>query len=73
MSKKRSYRNRLAEAFHMDDAPMLITRELHKFTMAATELKYDRRNFGRTTSIPREDAYLIALQLRACHGSRSLL
>ena len=35
--------------------------------MAATELKYDRRNFGRTTSIPREDAYLIALQLRACH------
>ena len=67
MSKKRSYRNRLAEAFHMDDAPMLITRELHKSTMAATELKYDRRNFGRTTSIPREDAYLIALQLRACH------
>src|SRR5437762_3121797 len=35
--------------------------------MAATELKYDRRNFGRTTSIPREDAYLIALPLRACH------
>jgi AraC-like DNA-binding protein len=67
VKEKNAYRNRLAEAFGMHDAPTLITRELHKSTMAATELKYDRRNFGRTASIPREDAYLIALQLRACH------
>jgi len=66
MKTGESYRNRVAEAFRAPDAPMLVTRALHKSTMVATELRCDRRNFGRTASMPREDAYLIALQLRAC-------
>jgi AraC family transcriptional regulator len=50
----------------MFDAPALITRSLHKSTTAVTEIKC-RRHFGRTAPIPREEAYLVALQLRACH------
>ncbi len=51
----------------MPDAPTLTTRMLRKSTMVATELKYDQRNFGTTAPMACEDAYLIALQLRACH------
>ncbi|HKD05561.1 MAG TPA: AraC family transcriptional regulator [Bryobacteraceae bacterium] len=50
----------------MDDAPTLISRALRKSTVSVTELRCDARNFGRTNPIPREDAYLIALQLRGC-------
>ena len=51
----------------MDDAPTALTRVLQKSGTSVTELKYDYRNFGLTNSIPRQDAYLVALQLRACH------
>ncbi len=67
MREQNSYRNRLAEAFGMENAPTLIARALHKSTMTVTELRCDRPNFGKTAPIPREDAYLVALQLRACH------
>ena len=60
--------NPVADAFHAPDAPTLRTRTLHKSTVAATELRCDQRNFGTTAPIPREDAYLIALQLRPCHN-----
>jgi len=50
----------------MHDAPTLVTRALHKSTIFVTELRCDRPNFGRTASMPREDAHLVALQLRAC-------
>ena len=61
-----AYGSPLAQVFGMHDAPALITQVLHKSTVAVTEIKC-RRNFGRTASIPCEDAYLVALQLRACH------
>lgn len=61
------YRNRVADAFGMHNAPTLVGRALHKSTLAVTELRYDGRDFGRTAPIPREDAYLIALQFRPCH------
>jgi AraC-like DNA-binding protein len=67
MKKQDAYRSQIAEAFRMQDAPTLLTRALHKSTMSVTELRCDQRNFGRTASIPRQDAYLIALQMRACH------
>jgi AraC-like DNA-binding protein len=60
-------RNHVAEAFHMPNAPALIAQGLHKSTVTATELRCDHPNFGITASMPRENAYLIALQLRACH------
>jgi AraC-like DNA-binding protein len=60
------YRNHLAEAFGMNDAPTLITRAVRKSTVTVTELKCDEPNFGMTAPIPNEDAYLIALQFRPC-------
>jgi len=66
MKAKGNYHNHVAEAFRSPQAPTLITRALHKSTMMATELRCDDRNFGRTASMPWEDAYLIALQLRSC-------
>lgn len=66
MKAEGTYRNCVAEAFRAPQAPTLVTQSLHKSTVVATELRCNDRNFGRTTSIPREDAYLIALQLRAC-------
>ena len=65
--KDHVYRNAVAEAFGMPDAPTLITRALHKSTLAVTELKCLRLNFGKTEPIPREDAYLIGLQFLPCH------
>ena len=61
------YQNRLAEAFRLPDAPALFTRTLRKSTLSVTQLKYDHPNFGVTAPMVREDSYLIALQLRACH------
>jgi AraC family transcriptional regulator len=61
-----AYGNRLAEVFGMPEAPPVVTRTLHECTVGATEIKC-RRNFGRTAPIPREEAYLVGLQLQACN------
>jgi len=67
MRKPGPYRNQLAEAFRLPDAPSLITRTVRRAAFAVTELKHDRPKFGVTAPMAREDAYLIALQVRACH------
>ena len=67
MRERGAFGKRLGDAFHLRSAPTLVTRSLQKSTLAVTELKCDQPNTGKTNSIPREDAYLIALQLRACH------
>ena len=41
-----------------------MTRVLRKAVIAATEIQSDHPNRGRSKSIPREDAYLVGLQLR---------
>lgn len=66
MGKSVAYRNPVSAAFAMPDAPTLVSQALQKSNIAVTELRCDQRNFGRTVAIPREDAYLIALQLREC-------
>ncbi|HUJ70940.1 MAG TPA: AraC family transcriptional regulator, partial [Verrucomicrobiae bacterium] len=66
MERQGSYGNRLGHAFRMPNAPTLVTRVLQKSTLAVTELRCDHPNFGRTNPIPREEAHLVALQLRAC-------
>jgi AraC family transcriptional regulator len=60
--------NRVAQAFRMPGAPALHARVLRKSTLSLTQLRCDQPNFGSTGSMPREHAYLIALQLRACHN-----
>jgi len=66
MGQQGAYGSRLGNAFRMPKAPVLSTRVLQKSTLAVTELKCDEPNFGRTAPIAQEDAYLVALQLRAC-------
>jgi len=61
-----AYGNALGEAFHLENAPALVTRALHKARLALTEVRCDREHFGMTSPIPREDAYLVALQIRPC-------
>lgn len=66
MEPQGAYGARLGSVFRMPGAPVLSTRVLQKSTLAVTELKCNEREFGRTASLPREDAWLIALQMRAC-------
>ena len=61
-----AYGKQLTDAFRAPGAPSLRTRVLQKSTLAVTELRCDHAGFGRTAPIPREDAWLVALQLRAC-------
>jgi len=69
MTNQGAYGGRLGEAFGMSDTPVLITGTADKFTKsfsAVTEVSCPEE-FGRTAPIPREDAYLVGLQLRPCH------
>ena len=66
MGRQGAYGSRLGSAFRMQNAPALITRILRKSSLAVTELRCDQPNFGRTHPIPQEEAYLVALQMRAC-------
>ena len=66
MPKAGSYGNQLSVAFRAPNAPTLSTRVLQHSTLAVTELRCDDLGFGRTTPLPHEDAWLVALQLRAC-------
>jgi AraC family transcriptional regulator len=61
-----AYGRLLSDAFRMQNAPSLTTRVLQRSTLAVTELRCDRPGFGKTAPLPEEDAYLVALQLRAC-------
>jgi len=66
MRPQGAYGSRLGRAFRRPRAPALATRVLQKSTLAVTELKCDDPGFGRTAPIPPEEAWLIALQIRAC-------
>jgi len=57
--------NPVADALGMHVAPMLTTSTVCKSGMSFLEFKCDRENVGLTAAV-REDAFLIALQLKAC-------
>jgi AraC-like DNA-binding protein len=56
----------VARAFGMPDAPVLASRTVRESAFSLTELRGDGRDFGITASMPRRDAWLVALQLRHC-------
>ena len=56
--------NPVADALGMQDAPILTTRALCRSGTAFLELDCNSRNVGLTQAI-REDAFLIALQMKA--------
>jgi len=57
--------NPVADALGMQDAPILITSALCRSGVAFLELDCNSRNVGLTQAV-REDAFLIALQMKAC-------
>jgi AraC family transcriptional regulator len=61
-----AYGSRVSEAFRAQNAPSLVTRVLQKSTVSVTELRCDHPNFGSSAAMALEDAYLVALQFRAC-------
>jgi AraC family transcriptional regulator len=61
-----AYGQQLAEVFQLERAPALVSRSLQKSKIAVTEIKCDIVDNGRTAPIPREDAFLVTLQLRDC-------
>jgi AraC family transcriptional regulator len=63
MSEHGAYGRRLATVFNVDEAPVLKMRSLRKADIACTEILADRPSFEMTPDVPREDAYLVSLQL----------
>ena len=65
MAASIAIRSPVAGAFRQFDARQLVARTVRKSTASVTELRGGPR-FGLTEPMQREDAYLVALQLRAC-------
>jgi AraC family transcriptional regulator len=66
MGERGAYGSRLGDRFGLPDAPAFITRSLHKAPIAVTQIKGGGERPVLTTPIAREDAFLVALQLRDC-------
>ena len=64
MGQSSAYGKEFAGNFGLEDAPVVITNILRKAQIAVTEVRSDRPRVGVTDSIPREDAFLVGLQLR---------
>jgi AraC family transcriptional regulator len=64
MATSDGYGQRLGERLRVDDAPAIVTRALRKADMAVTEIRCDDPLPGMSTSIQREDAFLVELELR---------
>ncbi len=64
-----AYGSRLGSAFRMADARSLTTRTLLRSTLALTELRCDQPDFGKSDSVPCENAYLVVLHMHACSES----
>jgi len=59
-----AYGQRLGEALRVENAPAIVTRALRKADIAVTEVRCDNPMPEMSGSIQREDAFLVALQLR---------
>ncbi len=59
-----AYGKRLGEALRVENAPAIVTRALRKADIAVTEVRCDNPLPEMSGSIQREDAFLVALQLR---------
>jgi hypothetical protein len=59
MSESGAYRRRLADRLHSESSRALVSRSLRKGVIGFTEIRSDNPT---TDPIPREDAFLVALQ-----------
>ena len=66
MAEQGAYGQRLGDIFQLERAPAFVTRSLQKSNIAVTEIKCDIVNNGLSAPIPREDAFLLTVQLQDC-------
>jgi AraC family transcriptional regulator len=68
MAENGLYGPRLGQHFGLGNAPAFVTRSLAKAEIAVTQLKCDESDHGMTNPLPREDAYVVELQV--CRSER---
>ena len=66
MGETGAYGSRLGDRFGLSEAPAFVTRSLRKSPIAVTQIKGGSERPVLTAPIPREDAFLVALQLHDC-------
>ncbi|MFL6602510.1 MAG: helix-turn-helix domain-containing protein [Steroidobacteraceae bacterium] len=66
MTSRGAYGQNLADCFRIDRAPSFVSRTLRHSEIAVTQITCDVENNGLSALIPREDAFLVTLQLRDC-------
>src|SRR5215475_1017605 len=64
MSESGAYGRRLADSLYSETSRALVSRTLRKDVVGLTEMRSDHPTHVVSSRIPREDAFLIALQLR---------
>ena len=64
MSESGAYGRRLADRLHSETSRALVSHTLRKDVVGFTEIRSDHPAHAVSGPIPREDAFLIALQLR---------
>ena len=64
MNESGAYGQRLADAFHVGDAPCFVSRSLRTTEIAVTEMRRDRPSHRLTEPVPCEDGFLLTLQIR---------
>lgn len=64
MTGRGAYGSRLGDAMQVERAPAFVVRGLQKTEIAVTEIRSDDPRFAVSGSIPPEDAFLVALQVR---------
>jgi AraC family transcriptional regulator len=64
MSESGAYGRRLADRLHSETSRALVSRTLRNGVVGFTEIRSDHPTHAVSDPIPREDAFLVALQLR---------
>ncbi|MDE1995083.1 MAG: helix-turn-helix transcriptional regulator [Rhizobiaceae bacterium] len=64
MSDARAYGDNLGSRFGLSNVPTIISRSIKRDDLAMTEIRSDNPEVAPSRSIPREAAYLVALQVR---------
>jgi AraC family transcriptional regulator len=64
MATSDGYGQRLGERLRVENAPAIVTKTLRKAEIAVTEIRCDDPSPGMTSSVQREDAYLVAVTQR---------
>src|SRR5262245_18888150 len=64
MPEMGAYGQRLAECLHIDGSRFILSRSLGESEVGFTETRSEHPTYGLSDPIPREDAFLITIQLR---------